>query len=138
MPASPKIQPQPLIAVRNVRASTRWYEELLEVARVGDSDHGDVYQRLMDGGQLVLQLHSWDDEDHLNLINPGKAPPGHGVLLWFQVADIDSVVERARRLGARIVLGPEVNENSGALEVWIEDPDGYVVVAASADGVDSV
>jgi len=33
-----------------------------------------------------------------NLVNAGAAPPGHGVLLWFQV-DFDSVVERARGLG---------------------------------------
>lgn len=35
-------------------------------------------------------------EDHPNLVNADAAPPGHDVLLWFQVNDFYLVVERAR------------------------------------------
>jgi hypothetical protein len=83
---------------------------------------------------LVLQLHAWDEEDHPNLVNAGAAPPGHGVLLWFQVDDFDAVVERARNLRADVVEEPHVNEAPGHREMWLRDADGYVVVVASADG----
>ena len=85
-------------------------------------------------GRLLLQLHAWDAEEHPNLVNADAAPPGHGVLLWFQVDDFDSVVERARGLGAEIVEEPHVNPAPRHREIWLRDPDGYVVVVASPDG----
>ena len=50
---------QPLIAVRDVDASARWYAELLGLEGNGET-HGGLYERLMRGDQLVLQLHAWD------------------------------------------------------------------------------
>jgi predicted enzyme related to lactoylglutathione lyase len=131
-----RVTPQPLIAVKDVRASTRWYAQLFGLTHAV-SVHDALYQRMMvkdvDGERIALQLHAWDEEDHPNLVNRAKAPVGHGVLIWFQVSDIDAVIANARKLNARILHDPARNENSGAMEVWMEDPDGYVVVAASAD-----
>lgn len=128
------IEPQPLIAVRNVRASSRWYGELLGADAIPEHPHRDVYDRISHFGRLLLQLHAWDAEEHPNLVNADAAPPGHGVLLWFQVDDFDSVVERARGLGAEIVEEPHVNPAPRHREIWLRDPDGYVVVVASPDG----
>ena len=128
------IEPQPLIAVRNVRASSRWYVELLGADSIPEHPHRDVYDRISHSGRLLLQLHAWDAEEHPNLVNADAAPPGHGVLLWFQVDDFDSVVERARGLGAEIVEEPHVNPAPRHREIWLRDPDGYVVVVASPDG----
>jgi hypothetical protein len=83
---------------------------------------------------MILQLHAWDEEDHPNLTNADAAPPGHGVLLWFELADFDAAVERARSLRAQIVEEPHVNPAPKHREMWLRDPDGYVVVIASPDG----
>jgi catechol 2,3-dioxygenase-like lactoylglutathione lyase family enzyme len=128
------IEPQPLIAVRNVRASSRWYVELLGADSIPEHPHRDVYDRISHFGRLLLQLHAWDAEEHPNLVNADAASPGHGVLLWFQVDDFDSVVERARGLEAEIVEEPHVNPAPRHKEIWLRDPDGYVVVVASPDG----
>lgn len=125
---------QPLIAVRDVRASSRWYTQLLRADSLPDHRHRDVYDRISCSGQLVLQLHAWDYEDHPNLVNVAAAPPGHGVLLWFQVDDFDSAVERARALGAEIIEEPHINPSPQHREIWLRDSDGYVVVVASPDG----
>jgi catechol 2,3-dioxygenase-like lactoylglutathione lyase family enzyme len=125
---------QPLIAVRNVRASSRWYAELLGADSLPEHSHRDVYDRISCSGQLLLQLHAWDEEGHPNLVNADAAPPGHGVVLWFQVDDFDSVVERARRLGAEIIEEPHINPGPQHREMWLRDSDGYVVVVASPDG----
>ncbi|MGH8288921.1 MAG: VOC family protein [Steroidobacteraceae bacterium] len=125
---------QPLIAVRNVRASSRWYAELLGADPLPEHSHRDFYDRISCSGRLVLQLHAWDEEHHPNLINADAAPPGHGVLVWFQVDDFDSVVKRARDLAAEVVLEPHFNPAPRHREIWLRDPDGYVVVAASPDG----
>jgi catechol-2,3-dioxygenase len=88
------VQAQPLIAVRDVRTSSRWYAELLGADPLPEHSHRDVYDRISCSGRLLLQLHAWDAEDHANLVNADAAPPGHGVLLWFQVDDFNSAVER--------------------------------------------
>jgi hypothetical protein len=128
------VEAQPVIAVRDVRASSRWYTELLGADSLPEHSHRDVYDRISCSGRLLLQLHAWDEEDHVNLVNAAAAPPGHGVLLWFQVDDFDSVVERARSLNAEIIEGPHVNPRPQHREIWLRDSDGYVVVVASPDG----
>src|SRR5512147_1380869 len=128
------VQAQPLIAVRDVRASSRWYAELLAADSLPEHPHRDLYERISSSGHLILQLHAWDAEDHPNLVNRSAAPPGHGVLLWFQVDNFDSVVGRARGLKAEIVLEPHFNPAPQHREMWLRDPDGYVVVIASRDG----
>ena len=125
---------QPLIAVRNVRASSRWYAELLGADPLPDHTHRDVYDRIWRSGRLLLQVHAWDAEEHPNLVGADAARPGHGVLLWFEVNDFDSVVERARRMRAEIIEEPHVNPAPRHREIWLRDADGYVVVVASPDG----
>lgn len=131
---SPAVEAQSLIAVRDVRASSRWYAELLGADTLPDHSHRDIYDRMYVSGRLILQLHAWDEEDHPNLVNADAAPPGHGVLLWFEVADFDAAVARARRLRAEIVQEPHVNPAPQHREMWLRDLDGYVVVIASPDG----
>lgn len=128
------VEAQPLIAVRNVRASSRWYAQLLGADSLPDHVHRDVYDRIFCSGQLVLQLHAWDEDDHPNLVHRDAAPPGHGVVLWFQVGDFDAAVERARGLSAEIIRGPHFNPAPQHREIWLRDLDGYVVVIASPDG----
>jgi catechol 2,3-dioxygenase-like lactoylglutathione lyase family enzyme len=130
----PPVRSQPLIAVRDVRASSRWYQQLLGLDALPEHPHRDVYERILCDGRLVLQLHAWDKENHPNLVNPGAAPPGHGVLLWFEVDDFDAAVGRARALRAEVVLEPHVNPAPNHREVWLRDPDGYVVVIARPGG----
>lgn len=121
------VTPQPLIVVRDVEAASRWYCELLGAT----SGHGGPdYERVMIGDDFVMQLHAWDVHEHQFLGDP-ELPVGNGVLLWFEVADFEGAVARARTLGATVL--EEVHENPGAehLEIWLRDPDGYVVVLAS-------
>jgi catechol 2,3-dioxygenase-like lactoylglutathione lyase family enzyme len=133
--ASGEIYPQPLIAVRNVKASRRWYERLLEcksgIPGSEDHPHRDAYERLVRDGRMLLQLHAWDVEDHPNLMNRDAGPPGHGVLLWFETDEFDKIVKRARAMKAEIIEPPHFNIIH--TECWIRDPDGYVVVIASPD-----
>ena len=130
-------QPQTMIAVRDVEASSRWYQHLLGL----QSDHGGPqYERLLAGGVLVLQLHDRETEHHHGRIG-GDGEVGNGVLLWFgEVSDFDDVVARATELGAAVARPPHRNppegqgSGPGHREIWVKDPDGYTVVVASPDG----
>lgn len=125
---------QPLIAVRDVRASSRWYAELLGADSLPEHSHRDFYDRISVSGRLLLQLHAWDQEEHPNLVNAAAAPVGHGVVLWFQLQDFDAALERAGALHAEVIEGPYVNPSPQHREIWLRDPDGFVVVLASPDG----
>lgn len=124
------VSAQPLVAVRNVRASSKWYKTLLAADSLPEHEHRGTYDRILCDGQLILQLHAWDEHDHPNLANAEAAPVGHGVLLWFEVSDFAAAVQRARSLNAEVLEEPQVNPNSGQKEMWIRDPDKYVVVVA--------
>lgn len=88
-----------------------------------------VWSQLMADGEIVLQLHhDGPDDDHAALVSDG--PRGNGVLVWFEVDDFDSAVARAHGLNAVIEREPAINPNAKQPELWLRDPDGYVVVIA--------
>ena len=128
---------QPLIAVTDVAASSLWYQRLLGCR---GNHGGSEYEQLVSGGQLVLQLHSFDAQHpHAPIGNRDDRPYGNGVLLWFEVDDFDSVVERAAAMGVEIVMPrhrnpPDGNGGPNHWECWMRDPDGYVIVVASPYG----
>ena len=125
------MRPQPLIAVHDVAASSRWYQSLLGC----ESGHGGPeYEQLVCDGRMVLQLHHWDAHQHPHIGDPQSRPNGNGVLLWFQTDTFDAAVARATAMAAHILEGPKVNLNANHREIWLRDPDGYVLVLAGAYG----
>jgi catechol 2,3-dioxygenase-like lactoylglutathione lyase family enzyme len=125
------MRPQPLIAVTDVDASRRWYRRLFAL----DSNEGNQeYARLFYNGRLILQLHAFEAEhDHGPIGNRDDKPYGNGLLLWFEVDDFDAVMQRATEMAVEIVLPRHRNPRPNHWECWIRDPDGYIVVVASAD-----
>ena len=97
------MRPQPFISVRDVEASSRWYQRVLGC----QSAHGGPeYERLVSDGQLVLQLHRWDVEHQHGAIGDPHLPNGNGVLLWFETADFDAAVARDRVAGRSDFAAP--------------------------------
>ena len=116
-----------MVVVRDVPASSRFYQGIL----AGGSGHGgDEYEQIVSDGEILLQLHAVDVEDHHGPLADPDQPFGNGVLLWFEVADFDAAVERVRTSGAPIVTDVHVNPNARHQEIWVRDPDGYLVVLA--------
>lgn len=120
------VKAQPLICVRDVEKSSRWYCSLLG-AKSGHG--GEEYERVMIGDEFVLQLHAWDTHEHQHLGDPRKAV-GNGLLLWFEVKNVRAAEKRARKLKAKFLEPLHLNENAMHEEFWVRDPDGYVVVLA--------
>lgn len=119
--------PQPLIAVRDVEASSRWYQAVLGL----QSGHGGAgYEQLVFNGSMVMQLHHWDVHGHPHLGDPGSKPYGNGVVLWFQTESIDAAFRRAQSENAVFLEPMQRNPNANHREFWLRDRDGYVVVVA--------
>lgn len=131
------MNPQPLICVDDVEASSRWFQKLLGL----QSAHGGPeYERLEKNGRLILQLHRWDVAHHHGAIGDPKLKPyGNGVLLWFEIDDFDAAVGRANELGAETIRPRHRNPPDGDggpnhWELWLRDQNGYTIVLASPDG----
>jgi catechol 2,3-dioxygenase-like lactoylglutathione lyase family enzyme len=131
------MRPQPLVAVADVEASSRWYQRLLGCS----SAHGGAeYERLVDAdGKLIMQLHRWDVEHHHGPIGDPALAHGNGVLLWFEIDDFEAALHRVEELRPEVVMPRHRNPPDGDggpnhWEIWLRDPDGYTVVLASPDG----
>ena len=124
---APSLWSQLMLVVSDVEASSAFYCELLEF----ESGHGgDEFEQLMHDGEIVMQLHhDGPDDDHADLM-ASDVPRGNGVLVWFEVADFDAAVARAQTIGATIQREPHINPNAKQSELWLRDPDGYLVVIA--------
>ncbi|TCN40520.1 catechol 2,3-dioxygenase-like lactoylglutathione lyase family enzyme [Kribbella orskensis] len=132
-----------MIAVTDVEKSSAWYCELLGAA----SGHGGPeYEQIVVDGELILQLHRKESEHHHGTIGDPDQPLGNGVALWFGLASPDSTgpldsagspaslreaAARAAAMGATIQTGVHLNPNAHHHELWLRDPDGYLVVLAS-------
>ena len=131
------MRPQPLLAVTDVEASSRWYQQLLGCR----SDHGGTeYERLVSQEGLILQLHNFAVAHHHGPIGDvADKPYGNGVLLWFEIDDFDAAMLRVAAMQPEIVLPRHRNPPDGKggpnhWECWLRDPAGYTVVLASPDG----
>lgn len=122
---------QPLIAVADVAASSRWYQQVLGLR---SAHGGSEYEQLCHGDELLLQLHHWDAHEHPHLGRAEEPSRGNGALLWFETADFDAALTRVGEHGARVLQGPLFNPLARHREIWLRDPDGYTVVLASAYG----
>lgn len=116
-----------MVAVDDVEAASRWFQQVLGLA----SGHGGPdYEMLMDGTDLVAQLHRWEAHEHPHLGDPSDASRGNGIVLWFSTDNFDGVVRKVQESVTVVLDGPLLNPSSGQREVWVRGPEGYVVVVA--------
>ena len=129
------MRPQPMLTCTSVAGSSAWYQRVLGL----ESAHGgDEYEMLMSDGAVVLQLHEVDAHEHPALLRDGQPLGGNGVAVWFDTASFDADVERIRSaaddIDVDVVEDVHVNPLAQHREIWLRDPDGYVVVLSSPYG----
>jgi len=113
----------PMLAVKELTASGRWYQDALGFRLIFSMPGPD--------GHPTLMHLRWKKYADLLLVtaSPPQAaiePKGAGVTLYFAMdsGDVDQLAERARAHGATLVSGP-VTQPWNAREVTLLDPDGY-------------
>jgi catechol 2,3-dioxygenase-like lactoylglutathione lyase family enzyme len=116
-----------MIAVTDVEKSSAWYCAVLGAT----SGHGGPeYEQIMVDGTMVLQLHKLELGHHHGTIGDPSLPLGNGVAVWFEVDPLAAAVERIKATDVMIETGLHHNPNAGHEEIWLRDPDGYLVVLA--------
>lgn len=129
------MRPQPLITCTSVSGSSAWYQRVLGLV---SAHGGDEYEMLTSDGALVLQLHEIDADEHPALLRDGQPLGGNGVAVWFETDDYAGDLARIRaaadELDVDVAEDDHVNPLAQHREIWLRDPDGYVVVVASPFG----
>ncbi len=118
-----------MIVVRDVAASSKWYQELLGLQ---GAHGGDEFEMLMNGDEVALLLHHVDVVEHPVLSAPEEGAVGRGVLLYFSVDEIGPVFERARAMDADVIDEPHENPLARAIEFSLRDADGYALTVAQS------
>ena len=114
----------PMIFVDDVEASSRWYQALLGFS----SGHGGPhYEMLMQGKDLVLQLHPAEADEHGDLRLPPGAPRGAGLLLYFRTDDIRVLHARALALDVECEGPPIFIEQARHTEFIVRVPGGCAI-----------
>jgi catechol 2,3-dioxygenase-like lactoylglutathione lyase family enzyme len=119
-----------IIGVGDVARSFNWYQTLFGQPETAPA-HDHFGQICDSDGTVLLCLHAWGAHEHPSLMNPDRAQPGNGLLLFFRVDDFDMALPRARALVTRLEEEPHVNPNTGTSEFSLRDPDGYFVTISA-------
>jgi len=129
--------------VTNIVASLRFYHDVLgaELAFTVDADQTTEMPGSIHNGVVFASIRAGDSEimlqDRTNLLADSPAfddstMPGASTTLYFRVDDVDAI---AARLPADTpVLKPLETTWYGMREIWVRDPDGYVLTIGRPDG----
>ena len=114
----------PTLAVRDLAASTRWYQQVLGFQLIFEMPGPS-------GAPILIHLR-WAKYADLLLVSDTSqtsVPKGVGVTLTFAMAQdsVDSFAAEIGSKGASIISGP-VDQPWNAREVTVLDPDGYRLV----------
>ena len=116
----------PTLAVQDLAASTRWYQEVLNFQLIFEIPNAQ--------GQIILTHLRWAKYADLLLVPErtdtlATGPKGLGVTLTFMLFEdnVDELAARAKAKKATVLDGP-VTQPWGVREVVITDPDGYWLV----------
>jgi hypothetical protein len=113
-----------IIAVKSISQSSEFYQKLLGCK----SGHGgETFEILTSENIVVLCLHKWGEHEHPTMLSPGKET-GNGLILFFRVADLNQILENAKKLRANIEKEIHYNKNSLKNQFTLRDLDGYYLI----------
>jgi catechol 2,3-dioxygenase-like lactoylglutathione lyase family enzyme len=111
-----------IIAVKDLEASSKWYQKIFGFRKNHDSNHFAVL--VSDDNEITLCLHPWGTHQHPTMTNP-NITPGNGLILYFRTMNMNIIYENALKAGCAIEEDIHLNPNSRKKEFSFRDPDGY-------------
>ncbi len=107
------------LRVRDLEASTRFYQRIFGFRRLGDSKSTDHLSRHLTDGVIDLALIEYpEDRGRADCPTPGAAPGIHH--FGVAVADVEALTRRVREAGGQVLTPP------GEIPVKFRDPDGAI------------
>ncbi len=116
------IKIDPIIAVKDINASSEWYQSVFNCKRAHEGNDFAVLQDEND--EVLICLHKWGEHEHPTMINP-DIPNGNGLILYYKTDKLDSIRDNIGKIGHLIEKDIHLNPNSRKKEFSIRDIDGY-------------
>ena len=112
----------PIIAVKDVEASSEWYQSVFGCKSMHGGQEFDIL--VSENDEVLLCLHKWGEHEHPTLADPATTP-GNGLILYFRTDRMEDVRENVRKMGGPVAREVQLNPNSLKREFSLTDPDGY-------------
>jgi len=116
------IKIDPILAVKNVEASSKWYQSVFGCKR---THGGDAFAVLVsENDEILICLHKWGEHEHPTMTN-ANITSGNGLILYFRTKNMNDIRKNVEKLGCKIEEDIHVNPNSTKKEFSLRNPDGY-------------
>jgi hypothetical protein len=112
----------PIIAVKDVEASSKWYQLLFGCRSMHGGKEFDIL--VDENEEVVICLHKWGAHEHPTMMNPGITP-GNGLILYFRTENMNTIRQNVEKTGNAVEEEVHLNPNSQRMEFSLRDPDGY-------------
>jgi hypothetical protein len=112
----------PIIAVKDVEASSKWYQSVFDCRSMHGGKRFDIL--VSENDEILICLHQWGKDEHPTMTNP-NVTPGNGLILYMRTENMNMIRQNAEKIGCSIEEDIHLNPNSRKKEFSIRDPDGY-------------
>ncbi|MCG8306155.1 MAG: glyoxalase [Cytophagales bacterium] len=116
------IKSDPIIAVKDVEKTSKWYQSLLGCKSIHGGSEFDILVDEHD--EVIICLHKWGEHQHPTMMNQ-KIMPGNGLLLYFRTNQLETIRKNAEYVGSKLEEEIHINPNTRKKEFSLRDPDGY-------------
>jgi len=114
----------PIIAVKDVEASSKWYQAVLGLRSRHGGREFDILVNQHD--EVLLCLHKWGEHDHPTMQVPDRTA-GNGLMLYFRTQNMEQIRAHLRDRNYEVEEEIHLNPNSRRKEFSLRDPDGYYI-----------
>ena len=121
----------PIIAVKDVEASSKWYQSVFNCRSMHGGKEFDIL--VSESDEILICLHKWGDHQHPTMANP-SITPGNGLILYFRTESMNVIRENVEKIGGFIAEDIHLNLNSTKKEFSLRDPDGYYLTITEFHG----
>jgi len=116
------IKSDPIIAVKDVEQSSKWYQTLFDCKSIHGRKEFDVL--VDENDEVILCLHKWGEHEHPTMINQ-NTNTGNGLILYFRTTKMETIYKNAEKIGCSIEKEIHTNPNTKKREFSLRDIDGY-------------
>lgn len=119
------MQLDPIIAVKDVEASSKWYQTVLGCRSMHGGKEFDIL--VSENKEVLLCLHKWGAHEHPTMMQP-DITPGNGLILYFRMENMHEIRQNVATLDWPVEEDVHLNTNSTKREFSLRDPDGYYLI----------
>lgn len=116
------IKIDPIIAVKDVEVSSKWYQSVFGCRRAHGGDEFAVL--VSENDEILICLHKWGAHEHPTMTNSNIAH-GNGLILYFRTENMQGIRQNVQKTGCFVEEDIHLNPNSRKKEFSLRDPDGY-------------